>query len=179
MSEELTIPPIQKPSPIQSAIAAMKKGGSSGITINPQESDAEVMLKMMDKILSNDNMEQKSRLIFENIRAMCQSVVFTKCMVDGTFFQHLPQVDGIQFVEPTELHDLEEFKNYPEFKEWDKQETLITDLRMLSEEMLKRIVSEGGVGRQDIIALAHAFSFQIQQHQHEQSLADKVIGLKR
>jgi hypothetical protein len=45
--------------------------------------------------------------------------------------------------------------------------------------MLKRIVSEQGAGRQDIIALAHAFSFQIQQHQHEKSIADSLIGLKR
>jgi len=178
MTEEIIIQKQEKASPIQSAINNMKRGGQQ-ITIGPQESDAEIMLKMMDKILSNDNMEQKSRLIFENIRAMCQSVVFTKCMIDGTFFTPLPAVDGIQFVSPDKIRNLDEFKDYPEFRKWKDQETIITDLKVLSEEMLKRIVSEQGAGRQDIIALAHAFSFQIQQHQHEKSIADSLIGLKR
>ena len=175
MTDEIA--PIKK-APILSAIAAVK-GQGQGITIAPQQSDAEVMLKMMDKILSNDNMEQKSRLIFENIRAMCQSVVFTQCMRDGTVFLELPPIPGIRFVDPRELWKLDEFKDYPEFKNHDAWETIISDLKALSDEMLKRIVSVDGMGRNEIIQLAHAFSFQIQQHQHEQSLADKVIGLRK
>lgn len=170
----------KKISPMEADIRRAK--GETKITIPPQHSDAEIVLRTIDKIMSNDNMEQKSRLIFENIRAMAQAEVLIDSLVNGINFMQIPKIDGFEFVNPSELHLLDEFKEYPEFKNRDERKSILSGLSKLCGEMLTRVVSIDGMGRDELIRLAQGFNIQLQQHQHEQSMLDKYImggGMRR
>jgi hypothetical protein len=119
-------------------------------------------LKGLEKILSNDNIEQKSRLIFENIKGMVQIQVFNELMKNGAIFT---QIDD-RFISPEEVKYVCNAEN-------------INALQELCDEMIVRAISIDGIGRGELIELAKAFNLVMQEHQHESQMVKDMMGLPR
>jgi len=138
-----------------------------------KKSDAEIVLQMMNQILSKDNIEQKSRQTFENIVGISRAYVLMEAMWEGSLFVQEPDCDGFRFIEPSAVRNLEEIQ-----KIFNDPHGLMASLKTICDQMTVRLVSRDGLGRDELIRLAQAFSFTIQQHEHEKSLADSLIGNK-
>jgi hypothetical protein len=128
--------------------------------------DAEVVMEMMNRVLSKDDIDQKSRQIFENILGIVQSKVIRQAFIDGDIFYDIDS----RFIKTTDIRTMEPFKNWPEFKERDTIEGTLHQLRQLCEGMTVGLVSLDGLGRKEIIQMFQALSVQLQQHQHEKDL---------
>lgn len=169
---EVTVVPEPPKSAMQIAHERAKLASESLFQPKDRKSDAEIVLDMMNKILSRDDIEQKSRQTFENIVAIARAHVILEAMIEGSIFRQIPPIKGFRFMSPTKV------RNTPEIKQIiESEHGLMASLRTACDQMTVRLVSLDGKGRAELIQLAQAFSFTIQQHEHEKSLADRMMGL--
>jgi len=162
-----------EPSAMQKASELARKRTEELFRPSDKKSDAEIVLEMMNRILSRDDIEQKSRQTFDNIVAIARAHVILESMVEGSMFRQLPPIKGFRFINPSKVRDLDEIKRMIA-----DEHGLMSSLRIACDQMTVRLVSLDGKGRQELIQLAQAFSFQIQQHEHEKSIADRMLGVK-
>jgi hypothetical protein len=173
--------PKEPPAPEAPKLSAMQLASArahektAALLAGPQDkkSDAEIVLQMMNQILSKDNIEQKSRQTFENIVGISRAYVMMESMWEGSLFVQIPPSDGFSFIEPSQVRNIAEIKAM-----FEDPHGLMASLKTICDQMTVRLVSRDGLGRDELIRLAQAFSFTIQQHEHEKSLADSLIGNK-
>ena len=170
--------PPTPPTPSAMQVASERVKAQMANMMRPPEkkSDAEVVLEMMDKILSNDNIEQKSRQIFENIRGITQAYTMIEALIEGSAFVQIPDCDGFQFIEPSQVRFLPELESLLGKEYINADHGLMSSLKVMCDQMTVRLVSLNGLGREELIKLASAFNFTLSQHEHERGLADRLIG---
>ena len=180
---EPTIPPESPPTPqpaaspvkmtaMQQREAEAKKAQGN---IKPPErgrGDAEVVMEMMNRVLSKEDIDQKSRQIFENILGIVQSKVIRQAFIDGDIFFRIDE----RFMDTIDIRHIQPFNTWPEYKQRDEMENTLHQLRQLCEGMTVGLVSLDGLGRKEIIQMFQALSVQLQQHQHEKDLAGAALG---
>jgi hypothetical protein len=136
----------------------------------------EMILGMLNRILSSDDIEQKSRLIFENVRGMVLAQVFQTSVKRGTIFCQIDQESSPQrFVEPLTYLKRKGYVTDAELKASAKEG--LASLQTLCKELIVRVVSIEGKGREEIIEMVRAMNLMIQEHEHQDSLAkDMILG---
>jgi hypothetical protein len=156
--------------------ADKKDETDQGSASDKYTSKYEAFLGMLNKILSSDNIEQKSRLMFENVKGMVQAQAFQVAVKRGVVFQQIdPESSPQRFVVPLD---------YLKRKQLITQEQLdasaregLASLQSLCNELIVRVVSVEGKGREEMIEMVRAMNLMIQEHEHQDSLArDMVLG---
>jgi hypothetical protein len=134
----------------------------------------EAFLGMLNKILSSENIEQKSRLMFENVKGMVGAQVFQVAIKRGIVFTRIdPETD--RFIEPLKYLKLKNLITDDQIME-SRKEGLAT-LQVLCDELIVRVVSIDGKGRGEMIEMVRAMNLMIQEHEHQSDLAkDMLIG---
>jgi hypothetical protein len=145
---------------------------------DPQDkftSKYEALLGMLNNILSNENIEQKSRLMFENVRGMVLAQNWQVALKTGVIFQQIDPEDPKRFITPRAY-----LKKYHMVTDAQLQELNwqgLASLQSLCKELIVRVVSIEGQGRDEIIEMVRAMNLMIQEHEHQDSLAkDMIIG---
>ncbi len=115
----------------------------------------EVFLQGIEKILSKENIDQKTRIIFENVIGITKMRMFTVAYADEVLFEEIPDP---WFLKKKEIK-----------KQFDVLEVLTSNFITL-------VISLEGKGRTDLIELARAFNLVMQEHEHEMGLAKQLIG---
>jgi hypothetical protein len=134
----------------------------------------EAFLGMLNKILSSENIEQKSRLMFENVKGMVGAQVFQVAIKRGIVFTQIdPETD--RFIEPIKYLKLKNLITEDQIND-TRKEGLAT-LQVLCNELIVRVVSIDGKGREEMIEMVRAMNLMIQEHEHQSDLAkDMLIG---
>lgn len=139
----------------------------------------EAFLGMLNKILSSENIEQKSRLIFENVRGMVLAQSFQVAVKRGVIFQQIdPESSPQRFIVPL---DYLKRKNYVTQEQLDATAREgLASLQSLCQELIVRVVSIEGKGRDEMIEMVRAMNLMIQEHEHQDSMAkDLIMGGSR
>lgn len=136
----------------------------------------EALLGMLNNILSNENIEQKSRLMFENVRGMVLAQNWQVALKTGVIFQQIdPDASPPRFISPKAY-----LKKYNLVTDAQLQELNVqglASLQSLCKELIVRVVSIEGQGRDEIIEMVRAMNLMIQEHEHQDSMAkDMIIG---
>jgi len=139
----------------------------------------EVVIGMLNKILSSENIEQKSRLLFENVRGMVLAQNFQMAVKRGTIFQQIdPEAPKQRFVVPIDYLKRKEYITQAQLDQSAKEG--LACLQSLCSELIVRVVSIEGKGRDEIIEMVRAMNLMIQEHEHQDSLAkDMILGRGR
>jgi hypothetical protein len=134
----------------------------------------EAFLGMLNKILSSENIEQKSRLMFENVKGMVGAQVFQVAIKRGIVFTQIdPETE--RFIEPIKYLKLKNLITEDQIND-TRKEGLAT-LQVLCNELIVRVVSIDGKGREEMIEMVRAMNLMIQEHEHQSDLAkDMLIG---
>jgi len=136
----------------------------------------EALLGMLNNILSNENIEQKSRLMFENVRGMVLAQNFQVAIKKGLIFQQI-DYDSVpqRFITPIAYLKKYNLVTDTQLEEMSRQG--LVSLQSLCKELIVRVVSIEGQGRDEIIEMVRAMNLMIQEHEHQDSMAkDMIIG---
>jgi hypothetical protein len=136
----------------------------------------EAFLGMLNKILSSENIEQKSRLIFENVRGMVLAQAFQVAVKRGVVFQQIdPESSPQRFVVPIDYLKKKGLLNQAQLDVSAREG--LASLQSLCNELIVRVVSIEGKGRDEMIEMVRAMNLMIQEHEHQDSMAkDLVMG---
>ncbi len=136
----------------------------------------EALLGMLNNILSNENIEQKSRLMFENVRGMVLAQNWQVALKTGVIFQQIdPDSYPPRFITPKTYLKKYHLVTDAQLQELNKQG--LASLQSLCKELIVRVVSIEGQGRDEIIEMVRAMNLMIQEHEHQDSMAkDMIIG---
>ena len=136
----------------------------------------EAFLGMLNKILSSENIEQKSRLIFENVRGMVLAQAFQVAVKRGVVFQQIdPESSPQRFVVPIDYLKKKGLLNQSDLDASAREG--LASLQSLCNELIVRVVSIEGKGRDEMIEMVRAMNLMIQEHEHQDSMAkDLVMG---
>jgi hypothetical protein len=134
----------------------------------------EAFLGMLNKILSSENIEQKSRLMFENVKGMVAAQCFQVAVKRGIVFMQIdPETE--RFIEPLKYLKLHNLITEDQIMETRKEG--LASLQVLCNELIVRVVSIDGKGREEMIEMVRAMNLMIQEHEHQSNLAkDMLIG---
>lgn len=146
---------------------------------NPEQkfvSKYEAFLGMLNKILSSENIEQKSRLMFENVKGMVQAQNFQVAVKRGVVFQQIdPDSSPQRFIYPLDYLKRRGLITQTEIDDTSKEG--LACLQSLCNELIVRVVSIEGKGRDEMIEMVRAMNLMIQEHEHQDSLAkDMLLG---
>jgi hypothetical protein len=134
----------------------------------------EAFLGMLNQILSSDNIEQKSRLMFENVKGMVQAQAFQVAVKRGVIFQQLdPESNPQRFVVPIEYLKAKGYLNQAQLDASAREG--LASLQSLCNELIVRVVSVEGKGREEMIEMVRAMNLMIQEHEHQDNLAQNMI----
>jgi len=134
----------------------------------------EAFLGMLNQILSSDNIEQKSRLMFENIRGMVLAQVYQVAVKRGVVFQQIdPDSDPQRFVIPQAYLKAKGYLTQEDLDRTGKEG--LASIKALCEELIVRVVSIDGQGRGEMIEMVKAMNLMIQEHEHQDNLAQNMI----
>jgi len=158
--------------------AQLKKADDSDAIKEPQGSQFtskyEAFLGMLNKILSSDNIEQKSRLMFENVKGMVAAQCFQVAVKRGIVFSQI-DAETTRFIEPLKYLKLKNLITEDQIQESRKEG--LASLQVLCNELIVRVVSIDGKGREEMIEMVRAMNLMIQEHEHQSDLAkDMLIG---
>lgn len=136
----------------------------------------EAFLGMLNKILSSENIEQKSRLMFENVKGMVQAQVFQVAVKRGVVFQQIdPESSPQRFVYPLEYLKARQLITQEQIDNTSREG--LACIQALCNELIVRVVSIEGKGRDEMIEMVRAMNLMIQEHEHQDSLAkDMILG---
>jgi len=134
----------------------------------------EAFLGMLNKILSSENIEQKSRLIFENVRGMVLAQAFQVAVKRGVVFQQIdPESSPQRFVVPIDYLKRKGLLNQAQLDMTAREG--LASLQSLCNELIVRVVSIEGKGRDEMIEMVRAMNLMIQEHEHQDSMAKDLI----
>ena len=150
-----------------------KDAEGSGIQ-DKYTSKYEAFLGMLNKILSRDDIEQKSRLLFENVYGMVIAQNFQIAVKRGTIFQQIdPESSPQRFVEPKKYLLRKEIVTQAQLDTMAREG--LASLQSLCNELIVRVVSVEGKGREEMIDMVRAMNLMIQEHEHQDNLAQQMI----
>jgi hypothetical protein len=134
----------------------------------------EAFLGMLNKILSSENIEQKSRLMFENVKGMVQAQVYQVAIKRGVVFQQLDSDSSPQrFINPLDYLKLKGLITQAQCDATSREG--LACLQALCNELIVRVVSIEGKGRDEMIEMVRAMNLMIQEHEHQDSLAKDIM----
>lgn len=152
----------------------LNKDTTDKLPVDKYTSKYEAFLGMLNQILSSDNIEQKSRLMFENIKGMVQAQAYQIAVKRGFIFQQIdPESSPSRFVVPVRW-----LKDHGYLTQADLDRTGeqgLASLKSLCEELIVRVVSLEGKGRGEMIEMVKAMNLMIQEHEHQDNLAQNMI----
>jgi len=136
----------------------------------------EAFLGMLNKILSSENIEQKSRLMFENVKGMVQAQVYQVAVKRGVIFQQIDADSSPQrFVIPLQYLKARKLITQEQIDATSREG--LACIQALCNELIVRVVSIEGKGRDEMIEMVRAMNLMIQEHEHQDSLAkDMILG---
>jgi len=141
---------------------------------NPTISKYEAFLGMLNKILSSENIEQKSRLMFENVKGMVQAQNFQVAVKRGVVFQQIdPESSPQRFVYPLDYLKRRGLITQEEIDLTSREG--LACLQSLCNELIVRVVSIEGKGRDEMIEMVRAMNLMIQEHEHQNSMAKDIL----
>ncbi len=151
---------------MKSLEAQLNKDTSEKPLVDKYTSKYEAFLGMLNQILSSDNIEQKSRLMFENIKGMVQAQVYQMAVKNGYVFQQIDE----RFVIPINFLKQRGYITQADLDRYGKEG--LASLKSLCEELIVRVVSLDGLGRGEMVK---AMNLMIQEHEHQDNLAQNMI----
>lgn len=159
-------------------VKADKQDSELSPAVKEYTSKYEAFLGMLNKILSSENIEQKSRLIFENVKAMVQAQVFQVAVKRGEIFQQIDiECPHQRFIVPKEYLIKKQLLKQSDLDDTARQG--LASLQSLCNELIVRVVSIEGKGRDEMIEMVRAMNLMIQEHEHQDSMAkDLLLGAR-
>lgn len=132
----------------------------------------EAFLGMLNKILSSENIEQKSRLLLVNVIGMVQAQVYQVAVKRGVIFQKIdPDTD--RFISPLSYLKAHGYVTEEELKNTAREG--LSSIQALCKELIVRVISIDGAGRGEMIEMVRAMNLMIQEHEHQDSMAKDIL----
>jgi hypothetical protein len=134
----------------------------------------EAFLGMLNKILSSENIEQKSRLMFENVKGMVQAQVYQVAVKRGVVFQQIdPESSPQRFIYPLDYLKRKQLITQEQIDATSREG--LACIQSLCNELIVRVVSIEGKGRDEMIEMVRAMNLMIQEHEHQDSMAKDIL----